>query len=882
MEHSRNAEEYEIIYEEEAAPMPWMMRIAIYDKDLPEPQLSRSDLSGTPRVDSTLVPSPLLRMKSPIFGSADVFSEEQGRSGSPAPMADFRKRTESPFSAAFAGFPSPSQLPPLPASPEDSPTAPRSEIIAASDSEDGLSNPERELREFIHLDDNLKNVSPVDGEVVIGVGTLFGSKVSPTPSQLDMQEIMWDGGVRRDVIQEIPVSDASDTATSAIIPIKKVHENAKIIQNLARQDYMADDEALDGKTFISGEGADTASFVSSAEAGKIQNQVDTNTEATYSVKELAEILSKQADVTGTSEQMIASSAPIDSNSTGKVSELAKNFENIQASSSDQPNIQTADISSIAAMGIVGSQLASVEKSASNGASMTGKDTETAPRSSDLGTLLNAKETSSSTSMVSSVIGVAALEKHAASSTALPSRALDGDKSTQINEVSDIQTSIPGFNFNENVPLDTHAATTSGEEHDIKSSVSEMSTLDSKEPSRSVKDVINAFEAGNINNQSEDEGLSAEVLTGAAAVDVAGLDTVAMSSQRDSEVVSKPDNIATGHGIAEDLEDSIETVQENVIVSDGEEVTLAHGVTVAEAGLDATMIEEDTSNMLNQADELVMNEVLSKDKVNDVDSDDKVNGDNIETYTDQASTQAIISNSTDDTATKYDEYSEAQDNQLATAQDEKSVMNQSTGANTHYSSIQSTIEKASTDDIVNQNSIPGSIDQATIEGGDNELKSSISANDVANDNNRVTELEAKSESVRNNVNLNAQAGMQTGDSTSIGPLSGVPVSSDDSQAVNEAGSKVADNVISTSDSTHAEIDAKDHNSELNSALTGLAVGAVAGGIATSLLDHSGSGDRRNRILELLEELKVLIIEEQQEIADIVHENKNLKERLDKMN
>lgn len=103
MEHLRE-EEYEIIYEEEAAPMPWMMRTAIYDKELPVPQLSQSDLSaGTPRVGSTMVPSPLLRMKSPMFSGAEAFDEEQRRSTSPAPTPDSRKRAESPFSSFCEG-----------------------------------------------------------------------------------------------------------------------------------------------------------------------------------------------------------------------------------------------------------------------------------------------------------------------------------------------------------------------------------------------------------------------------------------------------------------------------------------------------------------------------------------------------------------------------------------------------------------------------------------------------------------------------------------------------------------------------------------------------------------------------------------------------------
>ena len=57
-------EEVEIIYVEEQAPEPWTIREPIYDKDLPSPSDSDGEL-GRIRVTSKMVPSPLMRLKSP-------------------------------------------------------------------------------------------------------------------------------------------------------------------------------------------------------------------------------------------------------------------------------------------------------------------------------------------------------------------------------------------------------------------------------------------------------------------------------------------------------------------------------------------------------------------------------------------------------------------------------------------------------------------------------------------------------------------------------------------------------------------------------------------------------------------------------------------------
>lgn len=79
-----------IIYEEEQAPEPWTVREPIYDKDLPKPGDSDSEL-GRIRVTTGMVPSPLMRLKSP---SSDGGSSERSRNEdetgriSPVPMLE--------------------------------------------------------------------------------------------------------------------------------------------------------------------------------------------------------------------------------------------------------------------------------------------------------------------------------------------------------------------------------------------------------------------------------------------------------------------------------------------------------------------------------------------------------------------------------------------------------------------------------------------------------------------------------------------------------------------------------------------------------------------------------------------------------------------------
>ena len=85
----------DIIYEEEQAPEPWTVREPIYDKDLPSPGDLDAEL-GRIRVTSSMVPSPLMRLKSPSSDASSRRNEyarnEDGRNEdgriSPLPMLD--------------------------------------------------------------------------------------------------------------------------------------------------------------------------------------------------------------------------------------------------------------------------------------------------------------------------------------------------------------------------------------------------------------------------------------------------------------------------------------------------------------------------------------------------------------------------------------------------------------------------------------------------------------------------------------------------------------------------------------------------------------------------------------------------------------------------
>ncbi len=211
--------EVEIIYEEEAAPLPWMMRSSIYGKDLPNPELS--DVSSTSslgspvaqRMTSFLVPSPLLRMKSPHSDH----SNDPSRSFSPAPLPDSSVRSPSPALGGVLSAYEISQLPPLPPSPTDSPTA--------------LSDPSKQLNEYLELESELERANPADDSPIQGLGILYGSSVSPSPSQDYMNRTMWGLG------NNLPEDDLilSDDSVGT-----KIHKNAAVLEDIAKWDYIHD------------------------------------------------------------------------------------------------------------------------------------------------------------------------------------------------------------------------------------------------------------------------------------------------------------------------------------------------------------------------------------------------------------------------------------------------------------------------------------------------------------------------------------------------------------------------------------------------------------------------------------------------------------------
>lgn len=242
---SMNLDDVEIIYEEEAAPMPWMMRSSMYGKDLPAPELSDagSSAGSSPsprpqRIGSVLVPSPLLRLKSPLSD----FSKDPGRLSS-SPLADSVEKLErspSPAGIIYATSPSVSlsklpapadspiivdasaksptislsQLPPLPPSPANSPTA--------------------RLHEFLELENRINKANPVDDSPISGLGVLYGSRISPSPSQERMSRTLWDLA-DTSIEDEWVLSDATSVGT-------KVHENAEILEQIAKTDYIRDNE----------------------------------------------------------------------------------------------------------------------------------------------------------------------------------------------------------------------------------------------------------------------------------------------------------------------------------------------------------------------------------------------------------------------------------------------------------------------------------------------------------------------------------------------------------------------------------------------------------------------------------------------------------------
>ena len=252
-------QEVEIIYEEIAAPMPWMMRSSIYGKDLPDPELSdygsssASLATGSPRpqqrIGSVLVPSPLLRLKSPFSER----SNDPGRS-SPAPLAEAREKLErspSPAAQSLSPVLSLSQLPPLPASPIASSTLSplrASQLPPLPDSPIGsptaLSDPSKQLNDFLELQSGIEKANPVDDSPIQGLGgVLYGTSVSPSPSQTYMNRTMWGLG------SNLPEDDLvlSDDSVGT-----RIHKNSAVLEEIAKRDYIHDEPAASKVLFTTG------------------------------------------------------------------------------------------------------------------------------------------------------------------------------------------------------------------------------------------------------------------------------------------------------------------------------------------------------------------------------------------------------------------------------------------------------------------------------------------------------------------------------------------------------------------------------------------------------------------------------------------------------
>lgn len=87
-----------VIFLEEQAPEPWTIREPVYDKDLPSPNESDTEL-GRIRVTSEMVPSPLMRLKSPSDRRDEYFGGETGRI-SPIPILDTSIKSVKIFSTS--------------------------------------------------------------------------------------------------------------------------------------------------------------------------------------------------------------------------------------------------------------------------------------------------------------------------------------------------------------------------------------------------------------------------------------------------------------------------------------------------------------------------------------------------------------------------------------------------------------------------------------------------------------------------------------------------------------------------------------------------------------------------------------------------------------
>lgn len=85
--------DYDIVYIEEKAPEPWIQREPIYDKDLPFPY-DDDGASVTTKIGSFMMPSPLMRLKTPSsIGSKETDSSYDGRNF-PVPFLDGSLKSE--------------------------------------------------------------------------------------------------------------------------------------------------------------------------------------------------------------------------------------------------------------------------------------------------------------------------------------------------------------------------------------------------------------------------------------------------------------------------------------------------------------------------------------------------------------------------------------------------------------------------------------------------------------------------------------------------------------------------------------------------------------------------------------------------------------------
>ena len=88
----------EIIYVEEKAPEPWIQRETFYDKNLPYPEDDDEKLSNAKHIGSFMVPSPLMRLKTPSSMSSYISEREEDGRISPVPSLDKSIKSERKYS----------------------------------------------------------------------------------------------------------------------------------------------------------------------------------------------------------------------------------------------------------------------------------------------------------------------------------------------------------------------------------------------------------------------------------------------------------------------------------------------------------------------------------------------------------------------------------------------------------------------------------------------------------------------------------------------------------------------------------------------------------------------------------------------------------------